>query len=113
MSQPVSKGVEAGRSLVARWRILAQRRLDHLIELYQSGRWKLYHNESDFLAMVQEARAVLKVWQKLAPPDPLLDKTAEVSIAQDALPEGPLARPSLPQPSLLDSIGPQHNFRKA
>jgi uncharacterized repeat protein (TIGR03809 family) len=104
--------VEAGRSVVARWRILAQRRLDHLVELYQSGRWKLYHKESDFLAMVQEARAVLKVWQNLAPPDPILDKTVEVAIAQDDLARATTARPALPKPSLLDGIGSQHDLRK-
>lgn len=74
---------QAGRSLVVRWRILAQRRMDHLIELYQSGRWKLYHKESDFLAMVQETRAALKMWEQLAPPDVMLDKTAEVRLAQE------------------------------
>lgn len=105
-------GAEAGRSLVARWRILAQRRLDHLVELYQSGRWKLYHKESDFLAMVQEARAVLKVWQNLAPPDPILDKTVEVAIAQDDLIREIEMRPSLPRPSLLDGVGSQHDLRK-
>ncbi|MBX9710811.1 MAG: TIGR03809 family protein [Xanthobacteraceae bacterium] len=73
----------AGRSVVVRWRILAQQRMDHLIELYQSGRWKLYHKETEFLAMVQESRAALKVWEQLAPPDPVLDKTVEVALAQD------------------------------
>ena len=114
MSEAFPKPVQAaGRSVVARWRILAQQRLDHLTELYESGRWKLYHTESDFLAMVHEARAALKVWQDLAPPDATLDKPIEVAIAQseDGMPES-LARPGL-KPGLLDGIEPQYDFRKS
>jgi len=111
MSEAFPKPVQAaGRSVVARWRILAQQRLDHLTELYESGRWKLYHTESDFLAMVHEARAALKVWQDLAPPDAALDKPIEVAIAQsceDAVPG------SLAKPGLLDGIEPQYDFRKS
>lgn len=110
MSEAFPKpGAAAGRSVVARWRILAQQRLDHLTELYESGRWKLYHTESDFLAMVHEARTVLKVWQNLAPPDPVLDKPIEVSIAQteEGVPGG------LPKPGLLDRVETQYDFRKS
>lgn len=80
MFQPAD--AERGRKLIARWRILAERRLEHLIELYQSGRWKLYHEESAFLQMVQEARGALKAWEVLAPPDPVQDKPVEAAIAQ-------------------------------
>lgn len=111
MSEAFPKPIAAtGRSVVARWRILAQQRLDHLTELYESGRWKLYHTESDFLAMVHEARAVLKVWQDLAPPDAALDRQIEVAIAQaseDAVPG------SLRKPGLLDGVHPQHDLRKS
>lgn len=111
MSEAFPKpGSAAGRGVVARWRILAQQRLDHLTELYESGRWKLYHTESDFLAMVHEARTVLKVWQNLAPPDAALDKQIEVAIAQtseDAVPG------SLPKPGLLDGIQSQNDLWKS
>lgn len=99
-----------GRSLVARWRVLAQQRLDHLIELYETGRWKLYHKEQDFLAMVQEARTALKVWEQLAPPDPVLDKPVEVALAQDASPDD--TAPQMPD-ALLNGIAAQHNPRKS
>lgn len=100
-----------GRSLVVRWRILAQKRLDHLIELYQTGRWKLYHAESDFLEMVQEARAALKVWEELAPPDPALDKPVEVSIEQAMyrLNDSPSLLPNV----LLDDVAPEQEARKS
>lgn len=80
MFQPAE--AEHGRKIIVRWRILAERRLDYLIELYQSGRWKIYHEEAEFLRMVQEARAALKVWQALAPPDPSQDRSIEIAIAQ-------------------------------
>jgi uncharacterized repeat protein (TIGR03809 family) len=111
MSEAFPKPIAAaGRSVVARWRILAQQRLDHLTELYESGRWKLYHTESDFLAMVHEARAALKVWQDLAPPDAALDKPIEVAIAQSSEAAVP---GSHTKPSLLDGVEPQYDFRKS
>ncbi len=96
---------ERGRSLVARWRILAQRRLDHLVELYQSGRWKLYHEESKFLAMVQDARAAVATWEALAPPDPAKDKVAEVAAAQMA--------DELPGLSSANDVAAEHDLRKS
>lgn len=73
---------ESGHCVVARWRLLAERRLNHLIELYESGRWKIYHDEAEFLAMVQETRAALKTWEMLAPPDAVKDKPAEVAVVK-------------------------------
>lgn len=96
---------ERGRNLIARWRILAERRLDHLVELYQSGRWKLYHEESEFLKMVQEARSALASWEALAPPDPAKDKTATVAIAQ--------AADDAPGIVSTDGVTPEHDLRKS
>ena len=96
---------DRGRNLIARWRILASRRLDHLVDLYQSGRWKLYHAEAEFLQMVQEARAALKTWEALAPLDPVQDKTAEIAIAQIAEDE-PGAVVS------ADGVAAEHDLRK-
>ncbi len=69
---------DSGRSVVVRWRMLAERRLKYLIELYESGRWKLYYNEPEFLSIVREAHAGLKAWETLAPPETPEDKTVEV-----------------------------------
>lgn len=77
-----SGSAEQGRSVVVRWRLLAERRLNYLINLYETGRWKLYYAEPEFLKIVQEARAALKTWEQLAPPDPVQDKPVEVAIAQ-------------------------------
>ncbi len=77
-----SGSAEQGRSVVVRWRLLAERRLNYLINLYETGRWKLYYAEPEFLKIVQEARAALKTWEQLAPPDPVQDKPVEVAIVQ-------------------------------
>ena len=77
-----SGNAEQGRSVVVRWRLLAERRLNYLISLYETGRWKVYYREPDFLRAVQEARAALKTWEQLAPPDPVQEKPVEVAIVQ-------------------------------
>ncbi|MBR2121081.1 MAG: TIGR03809 family protein [Pseudomonadota bacterium] len=83
-----------GRSVVTRWRMLAERRLNYLVELYETGRWKAYYSEPEFLKVIQEARAALKTWEQLAPPDPVQDKPVEVAMAQaanSAIPASPFA----------------------
>jgi len=85
---------QQGRNVVTRWRMLAQRRLNYLVELYETDRWKAYYSEPEFLKVVQEARAALKTWEELAPPDPVQDKPVEVAIAQaanSAIPASPFA----------------------
>ena len=79
-----SGNAEQGRSVVTRWRMLAERRLNYLIELYENGRWKIHYSEPEFLKVIQEARAALKTWEQLAPPDPVRDKPVEVAMEQAA-----------------------------
>lgn len=102
---------EQGRSVVVRWRLLAERRLNYLISLYETGRWKVYYQEPDFLKAVQEARAALKTWEQLAPPDPVQDKPAEVAVAQAE------NMPVLPSPftqmSSTDGVETEDDLRKA
>jgi uncharacterized repeat protein (TIGR03809 family) len=56
-----------------RWRDLADRRRAHFIELYESGRWKLYYSEADFIQRLREVFLAAEKWEKLAAPQP--DKT--------------------------------------
>ena len=58
--------VERGRSIVARWFILAERRLEHLTELFETGRWRRYHSELSFLENLREAKAAVEVWRDLS-----------------------------------------------
>ena len=102
---------EQGRSVVVRWRLLAERRLNYLISLYETGRWKVYYQEPDFLKAVQEARAALKTWEQLAPPDPVQDKPVEAAIVQA---ENATIIPSpFTQISSADGVETEDDLRKA
>ncbi len=57
--------VARGRDIVARWCNLAERRLDHLTELFESGRWRRYHSETAFLENIREAKAAVETWRNL------------------------------------------------
>jgi uncharacterized repeat protein (TIGR03809 family) len=57
--------VARGRDIVGRWCALAERRLDHLTELFETGRWRRYHDEAAFLENIQEAKAAVELWRDL------------------------------------------------
>jgi uncharacterized repeat protein (TIGR03809 family) len=61
--------VAGGRHLVARWCALAERRLEHLTELFETGRWRRYHSELAFLQNIQEAQSAVAMWRALLRPD--------------------------------------------
>jgi uncharacterized repeat protein (TIGR03809 family) len=50
-----------------KWRSLAERRQAHLIELYQSGRWKRYCTEAQMLDSIRKAVAHAERWAVVAP----------------------------------------------
>jgi uncharacterized repeat protein (TIGR03809 family) len=54
---------------VSRWRKLAEQRLEHITELFVSGRWQRYFSETDFLEMVRQTKDAVAIWRRLeAPP---------------------------------------------
>lgn len=55
-----------GRDIVARGRALAEQRLAHLTELFETGRWRRYHSEHDFLENIREAKQFVQVWREMA-----------------------------------------------
>jgi uncharacterized repeat protein (TIGR03809 family) len=65
-----------GRDLVARWCVLAEQRLDYLTELFETGRWRRYHNEIAFLENIQEAKAAVETWRDLLTREASLDNGA-------------------------------------
>jgi uncharacterized repeat protein (TIGR03809 family) len=65
-----------GRDIVARWCDLAERRLEHLTELFDSGRWRRYHSEAAFLENIREARAAVETWRDLLSREASLDNSA-------------------------------------
>src|ERR1700736_3015583 len=57
--------VARGRNVVARWCNLAEQRLQYLTELFETGRWRRFHTERDFLENIQEAKAAVETWRNL------------------------------------------------
>ncbi len=63
--------IHFGAGFAPRGLDLAERRLAYLVELYDSGRWRRFHGDADFLAMVREAKAAIDTWRRLLPADPI------------------------------------------
>ena len=61
--------VARGRDIVARWQLLAEQRLGYLTELFESGRWRRYYGELDFLENIREAKAAVEKWRSLSAPE--------------------------------------------
>jgi uncharacterized repeat protein (TIGR03809 family) len=57
--------VARGRDTVARWCNLAERRLEYLTDLFETGRWRRFHSEQAFLENIQEAKAAVETWRDL------------------------------------------------
>jgi uncharacterized repeat protein (TIGR03809 family) len=63
-------GHQPGKALDAvaqKWRQLAERRRAHFVELFHSGRWKLYYSEEQYLERLGEASRLAERWALIAP----------------------------------------------
>ncbi|WP_338831560.1 TIGR03809 family protein [Bradyrhizobium sp. 27S5] len=67
--------VARGQQIVARWCNLAEQRLEHLTELFETGRWRRYHSEQAFLENIREARAAVEIWRELLSREASLDNS--------------------------------------
>jgi uncharacterized repeat protein (TIGR03809 family) len=68
--------VARGQEILNRWCALAEQRLEHLTELFETGRWRRYHTEQSFLENIQEAKDAVETWRRLATREAALDNTA-------------------------------------
>jgi uncharacterized repeat protein (TIGR03809 family) len=68
--------VARGRDVIARWCDLAERRLEYLTELFETGRWRRYHSERAFLENIQEAKAAVEIWRELSTREASRDNSA-------------------------------------
>jgi uncharacterized repeat protein (TIGR03809 family) len=50
-----------------RWRMLAERRLEHMSLLYETGRWRRYFTEERFLNIIRETTESVEQWRQLVP----------------------------------------------
>nr|WP_300261569.1 TIGR03809 family protein [Bradyrhizobium sp.] len=87
-----------GRDNAARWCALAERRLDHLTEMFETGRWRRYHSELAFLENIQEAKRAVQTWRALA--------AGEEAPVTSAL--GAVALGWTPAAALRDGAGQEH-----
>ncbi|MHB8266972.1 TIGR03809 family protein [Bradyrhizobium sp.] len=65
-----------GQEILNRWCALAEQRLEHLTELFETGRWRRYHSELSFLENIQEAKNAVETWRSLATREASLDNSA-------------------------------------
>ncbi|WP_316230654.1 TIGR03809 family protein [Bradyrhizobium sp. SZCCHNR1051] len=94
--------VTCSRELAGRWCALAERRLDHLTELFQSGRWRRYYTEQSLLDDIRHAKAAVQTWQALsrAEPEQVSIVPSQRPAAMVAAPPAPV-RPAEPEPIKL------------
>lgn len=52
--------------IAEQWRDLAERRLQHLKELYRSGSWQRYYTRELLTLRMRDAITTVKVWRALA-----------------------------------------------
>lgn len=86
------------QDIINRWCVLAEQRLDFLIELYESGRWRRYHSENAFMENLREAKTVVEVWRMLARREAMPDNRA--------VDWSWLNRPSEISPAIQNDTGP-------
>ena len=61
-------GAARSADVLGRWRQLAEQRLEHLTELFESGRWRRYYGEVAFLENIREAKVAVETWRGLSTP---------------------------------------------
>jgi uncharacterized repeat protein (TIGR03809 family) len=60
------RAAAGGREIAVRWCALAEQRLEHLSEMFETGRWRRYHSELAFLENIQEAKRAVQTWRAIA-----------------------------------------------
>ncbi len=79
--QEFIRDAAAGRDIAARWCALAEQRLQHLSEMFETGRWRRYHSEIAFLENIQEAKRAVQTWRALATGGDVAEAAASVTPA--------------------------------
>jgi uncharacterized repeat protein (TIGR03809 family) len=57
-----------------KWLDLAERRKAHIIELYESGRWRHYYTEAQLAEEIRAAITACDEWEKIVGRSPLANK---------------------------------------
>jgi uncharacterized repeat protein (TIGR03809 family) len=89
------------RDLLACWRELAEKRLEYLTEMFESGRWRRYYSEFVFLENIREAKAAVETWRVLSTPDPARNSIIDISWSAPERTTPPRKTPPRPQPNAV------------
>ncbi len=54
--------------ITGKWHELAEKRRAHLVDLYETGRWKHYYSEREFVALMRQSVQLADDWSRLAEP---------------------------------------------
>jgi uncharacterized repeat protein (TIGR03809 family) len=100
------------RALAQRWCSLAETRLNYLTELFESGRWRRFHTEAEFLDNIQEAKAAVERWRlmvddRAAAPRSLLSSPGTVLYQAPAKPRPRPSMPPMVAPAPLEIAAPR------
>ena len=57
------------------WQRLAERRREHLLELYWSGRWRRYYTEEQITSLMRDAVRNIEEWGELSGEQPARAET--------------------------------------
>jgi uncharacterized repeat protein (TIGR03809 family) len=57
--------------------------LAHLVELFETGRWRRYHTEAAFLENLREAKSAVETWSMLSGSEAGPDKLEREQSAQN------------------------------
>ncbi len=88
-------GAARSADVLGRWRELAEQRLEHLTELFESGRWRRYYGELAFLENIREAKVAVETWRGLSTPRVVAEPVIRVTWPAA---EAPRWRPAAPAP---------------
>ena len=94
--------VAYGRELAARWCRLAEKRVEYLTDLFETGRWRRFYSERAFLENIGEAKAAVETWRALM--------TGATSPAKPATGLTGLADARSPQPRHDEILPPVQRF---
>ncbi|MFT4116176.1 TIGR03809 family protein [Bradyrhizobium sp.] len=92
------------RDIAARWCTLAEQRLEHLSEMFETGRWRRYHSEIAFLENIQEAKRAVQTWRALATGG---DVAAAAATVKSAFGWSPATMPRVAPRELAQTMQPK------
>lgn len=83
--------------------MLAERRLEHMTLLYETGRWRRYFSEERFLRIIRETKAAAELWQRLAPEQQEREQVQVPAVQVFAPPTEPAFVRTQPPPSPFEA----------